>query len=866
MRRRAEENSNRKLKKILKNKYFQFSLLGSGLAAFFIPRKSAAAGPIKAALESVLPDVWTTLSMALIFLCKVIGSIMGMLLTFMGNVLNFILQQSSGMLELRGVIEGWQFMRDVTNMFFIIILLVVAFATIMRIESYQYKQILPKLILAIILVNFSRTICMVFIEFADVLMRGFLNISGGGRISHGFATELKLSELFIINESVPIGGEIRLESSIVWSYIFATSFLVLFTIAIVLLCLLLIVRGIALIILLILSPIIFVLNVLPATASYASAWWNAFAKYLLYGPVAALFIALSLKIIRSLPGTDVMNASMETIDGSLGASESYTGTLSAIKSDGLNTYDEFLTFILAIAFLYATFFVAQHLGLVGGQAIVSGVQRGAAGTGMAAGRFMKNRMGQFGEGWFSRNVPKVAKRIPIVGSVWSGASRGIQRIRKRGDARNILAPSRWVSEMTKMPGRFAGGVRMLPYIGQGWKNRKTRREGELDAIRGAQAEDAWNYVRAGTYEKSQYGVRAMEAQRAEKEREMSNKESGAQRNALFNAKTMAERAAGYTQLAKSLNLNDYMNEQGVIDRNKATMDKVIAKISKEQGIRDAGGDYYSDVNKWRDDGYGVYCPEMLKAVMKSEMGDSEMSARVASDIGELLGENGQMGFFGLGAYDGKSNKMKFTDDELQKDIITDKVRKITPRRLAALEHSNNTYMEGIDGTLRGTSPLQKHAADRNPAGMTDRWLTEMRDDNADGAASFSGTTKHGVKLTNAENYIRMRLNDLDPGNGKGEYSKLEKKYNRAKGSSKKEFYRKEINNLEKRVQNSIAVKMASLAKRTGTMSVVNHDGTVNKIAIPDDLKSGKAGAAKWEAEALKAMKPSVTKWSPPQIP
>ena len=50
---------------------------------------------------------------------------------------------------------GWKITRDLTNMFFVLILLVIAFATILRIETYGMKSLLPKLIIVALLINFS---------------------------------------------------------------------------------------------------------------------------------------------------------------------------------------------------------------------------------------------------------------------------------------------------------------------------------------------------------------------------------------------------------------------------------------------------------------------------------------------------------------------------------------------------------------------------------------------------------------------------------------------------------------------------------------------------------------------------------------
>ena len=57
------------------------------------------------------------------------------------------------------VVAGWVIVRDICNMFFILILLVIAFATILRVEGYDIKKMIPKLIIMAVLINFSKTIC-----------------------------------------------------------------------------------------------------------------------------------------------------------------------------------------------------------------------------------------------------------------------------------------------------------------------------------------------------------------------------------------------------------------------------------------------------------------------------------------------------------------------------------------------------------------------------------------------------------------------------------------------------------------------------------------------------------------------------------
>ncbi|KKT29756.1 hypothetical protein A3G55_04500 [Candidatus Giovannonibacteria bacterium RIFCSPLOWO2_12_FULL_44_25] len=67
------------------------------------------------------------------------------------------------------IASGWTISRDVANIFFILILLTIAIATILRSASYGAKSLLPKLIVVALLINFSLTIGYVIIDASNVL-------------------------------------------------------------------------------------------------------------------------------------------------------------------------------------------------------------------------------------------------------------------------------------------------------------------------------------------------------------------------------------------------------------------------------------------------------------------------------------------------------------------------------------------------------------------------------------------------------------------------------------------------------------------------------------------------------------------------
>src|SRR3989338_4111780 len=70
---------------------------------------------------------------------------------------------------------GWVMVRDLANMFFVVALLVIAFATILGRESYEWRKTMVKLVLVAIFINFSLLIGQVIIDAAHVFTITFLN-------------------------------------------------------------------------------------------------------------------------------------------------------------------------------------------------------------------------------------------------------------------------------------------------------------------------------------------------------------------------------------------------------------------------------------------------------------------------------------------------------------------------------------------------------------------------------------------------------------------------------------------------------------------------------------------------------------------
>jgi len=109
-----------------------------------------------------------------------LGYVLTVILTVLINVASF-----NNIIDVPAVVTGWVIVRDLCNMFFVLILLVIAFSTILRRENYSLKKALPKLIIAAVLINFSRTIFGLITDFSQVIMMTFVSsfaVFGGNNL------------------------------------------------------------------------------------------------------------------------------------------------------------------------------------------------------------------------------------------------------------------------------------------------------------------------------------------------------------------------------------------------------------------------------------------------------------------------------------------------------------------------------------------------------------------------------------------------------------------------------------------------------------------------------------------------------------
>lgn len=209
-------------------------------------------------------------------------------------LLDQIVSNTTNTLQPAIIHSVWVIIRDFMNLVFIIALIMMALGTILKRGDYNYRTLLPRLIIMALLINFSEVIAKALIAFSDMLILAFKPSSGiteyGKQIWSSFTTGGSgISSFFGWNmDSIQtgIGGSITKLIGLVF-----------LTVSLLAVAAMMLVRLVGLMFLTMISPVAYALQVLPSTRAQANKWWSTFIKYLIWGPVAMFFFRVSFVMI-----------------------------------------------------------------------------------------------------------------------------------------------------------------------------------------------------------------------------------------------------------------------------------------------------------------------------------------------------------------------------------------------------------------------------------------------------------------------------------------------------------------------------------------------------------------------------------------
>ncbi|MCK4387102.1 MAG: hypothetical protein KAV41_03425 [Candidatus Pacebacteria bacterium] len=357
------------------------------------------------ALQMTIADAIITLASSVLW---VAGILFNYSMSYTLNIATVITQT--------GVVNiGWEIFRDLSNMVFIFILLIISIGTILGTQSYNAKNLLVKVILVALLINFSLFTTKVIIDASNVLTVGFYNatissaVTAGGTetpidkgISSIFAQSLKLHTIYDHTTLKPVaGGNVTLEPKNIWTVcIFGSIFLLVTAFVFFAASILLIKRLVVLMFLMMISPLAFLGMILPATQAHSKKWWQTLFAESFYAPIYMMFTYVVAKGITS---PEFRNS----IGGGAGSgqSDTFASVLTGSAGEGMSFI--ILNFILIIGLMLASIIAASKLGATGAGGMIDmgkklqgwGQGKIGAGTFGAAGRFGRRFVGGGAQRW-----------------------------------------------------------------------------------------------------------------------------------------------------------------------------------------------------------------------------------------------------------------------------------------------------------------------------------------------------------------------------------------------------------------------------------------------------------------------------------
>lgn len=301
--------------------------VGFGVEIF----QTANAGAGEAVAVIVGNLIYYTIFAPVLILALIMAYILEIVLLYpYGDPTVFSAWEGNGFVNVYQVTVGWKLVRDVCNIFFSLILVIIAMASVLKIEAYSWKQMLPKFFIAAILINFSKSIAGIFTDFATIAMATF-----GSSFSGSFARGLVGGFGVPVFADVAIGDSADPEkngsgiASTLLAFIAAGVMAGIFFMLMTVFAATLMFRIIMLWFLIVISPLAYISRILPLTQRYSSQWWEMFGRYVIVGPLVTFFLWLSLTMAF---GADASSASAN--QATVGAGFNSSTPITAAVSQG----------------------------------------------------------------------------------------------------------------------------------------------------------------------------------------------------------------------------------------------------------------------------------------------------------------------------------------------------------------------------------------------------------------------------------------------------------------------------------------------------------------------------------------------------
>lgn len=246
----------------------------------------------------------------------------------------------------------WTVIRDLANLMFIFGFIYLGIRTIIDPESASVKRTLTQIIIGALLINFSLFIVKAIIDFSNFTAYHVYTAlsSGSGSISTKLMDMMGLVQLYSTGNTMDLANTTG--GGMIWFYIMGAIFLFIAAFVFFAAAILFVIRFVALVLIMIASPILFSATVFPKTDEYAKKLWGLLISYSLFAPLYLLLLLISMILMDPL--IKIMTGNNQ---GGIGG---------ALQNGGqADSYTVVISFLVMVFFLINSLLIAKKLGMAG---------------------------------------------------------------------------------------------------------------------------------------------------------------------------------------------------------------------------------------------------------------------------------------------------------------------------------------------------------------------------------------------------------------------------------------------------------------------------------------------------------------------
>jgi hypothetical protein len=267
------------------NKHPGESLPGSGVVS------SAEGSPSNSGTSCAIPGIGWILCPVMTFMAEVNDSLYKIVASQLETNVKIVSTDPDS------AYGSWQIMRNFANAGFVVFFLIIIFSQVtgLGISNYGLKKLLPRLIIAAILVNLSYFICQLAVDLSNIL-GGSVNqllsdipiFDSASRLSNvATVTSDILSGALATGTVVVAIGSVLGEAGLLLPVLLAAFLAILVTL------LILVVRQVLVILLVVASPLAFLAMLLPNTEKLFKQWRKLLVSMLVLYPIIAVLFGAS---------------------------------------------------------------------------------------------------------------------------------------------------------------------------------------------------------------------------------------------------------------------------------------------------------------------------------------------------------------------------------------------------------------------------------------------------------------------------------------------------------------------------------------------------------------------------------------------